>query len=57
MKLFEGSNSELKASGEQGNRSSIDEGSQISQPASPNSVAIKDAGSSHNIQFQQNRNK
>ena len=56
MKLFEGSNSELKASGEQGNRSSIDEGTQISQPSSPNSAAIKDTGSSHNIQFQQNRN-
>ena len=56
MKLFEGSNSELKASGEQGNRSSIDEGTQSTQPSSPNSAAIKDTGSSHNIQFQQNRN-
>merc|ERR1719414_2144076 len=34
----------------------MDEGAQVSQPSSPNSVGIKDIGSSHNIQFQQNRN-
>merc|ERR1712150_43901 len=56
MKLFVGSNAELEKSGELGHRSSMEEAAQVSQPSSPSSAGVKDMGSSHNIQFQQNRN-